>query len=70
MKTTSNAITVNAEALRQVLAALTGPGHLIRELQFTRDKPPIMTGNPIDTLIHEYRDWAVHQLDDNTEAAK
>ena len=46
--------TVDAEALCQVLLALNGPGHLIRELQATRDKPPILTGNPIDTLLTQY----------------
>lgn len=47
-------ITVNTEALRQVLQALNGPDHYIRELQATRDRPPIFTGNPIDTLINEF----------------
>jgi hypothetical protein len=49
-------VTVSAAALRQVLVALNGPGHLIRELQATRDKPPIMTGNPIDQLVREFND--------------
>ena len=30
-------ISVTAEALREVLVALNGPGHLIRELQATRN---------------------------------
>jgi len=47
-------ISVSAEALHAVLSALVGPGHLIRELQATRDKPPIMVGNPIDTLVREF----------------
>lgn len=47
-------VEVDGEALRQVLQALNGPGHHIRELQATRDKPPLFTGNPIDTLIMEY----------------
>jgi len=47
-------VTVSAAALRDVLNALVGAPHLIRELQATRDKPPIMTGNPIDTLIAEF----------------
>lgn len=47
-------VTVNANALRQLLTALMGPPHLIRELQFTRDIPPFITGNPIDQLIDEY----------------
>ena len=51
-------ITVNASALRQVLYALNGPPHLIRELQATRDRPPIMKGNPIDYLIREFNSFA------------
>lgn len=47
-------VTVNAEALRCVLNALIGAPHLIRELQATRDKPPLLTGNPIDTLVTEF----------------
>lgn len=47
---------VNTEALRQVLEALNGPGHLIRELQSTRTiakltAPP----SPIDVLIEDYK---------------
>ena len=49
-------VTVNAKALRAVLEALNGGGHLIRELQTTRDRPPIHIGNPIDTLIAEYNE--------------
>lgn len=44
-------VTVNAAALREVLMALVGPAHLIRELQVTRHLPE---SNPIDTLIKEY----------------
>ena len=47
-------IPVDADALHSVLQALIGPSHLIRELQATRDNPPILVGNPIDTLIREY----------------
>ena len=47
-------VTVNAKALRIVLKALEGGGNLMRELQATRDKPPIFTGNPIDVLISDY----------------
>lgn len=47
-------IPVDAVALHSVLRALIGPAHHIRELQATRDKPPLLTGNPIDTLIREY----------------
>ena len=50
-------VTVNAEALRLVLAALQGPQHLIRELQFTTDICAA-TGmdNPINTLINEFNE--------------
>lgn len=49
-------VTVNAQALRQVLAALIGPPHLIRELQATRsfDALPGFTANPINTLLAEF----------------
>lgn len=47
-------VTVSANALYQVLNALIGESYLIRELQATRDKPPILVGNPIDTLISEF----------------
>ena len=49
-------VEVNAEALRQLLQALVGPGHHIRELQFTRGLPG--SANPIDTLVAEYNAWA------------
>ncbi len=45
-------VTVTAKALHQVLGALIGPGHYIRELQATRNLPGI--DNPINTLIDEY----------------
>ena len=44
-------IEVNAEALRQVLHALNGPEHYIRELQYTRG---IDENNPINILMGEY----------------
>lgn len=47
-------VTVDAQALYQVLSALNSRGHMLAELQATRDKPPILTGNPIDKLIDEY----------------
>ena len=50
-------VPVSAEALRQLLQALNGPGHHARELQFTRGMP----GNPIDTLIAEFNAWAEAQ---------
>lgn len=47
-------VAVDGHALRRVLVALNGPGHMIRELQNTRDSPPVFTGNPIDTLIDNF----------------
>ena len=46
-------VTVSADALRQLLEALNGPGYLIRELQYTRNIP-IGEPNPIDVLVGEY----------------
>lgn len=43
-------VTVSAPALREVLRAVLGPSHLIRELQVTLSLPD----NPIITLINEY----------------
>lgn len=47
-------VTVNAKALREVLLALVGPAHHIRELQATRGLPGYE--NPIDTLIREFNE--------------
>lgn len=47
-------VSVNAEALQQVLQALVGPPHHIRELQAIRS--PIIP-NPVDRLINEYNEW-------------
>lgn len=54
---TPTTIPVNAEALRAVLEALNGPGHLIRELQAIRGIEPL-TGriNPINELIRNYNE--------------
>jgi hypothetical protein len=43
-------VTVDAKALRELLVALNGPAHHIRELQVTRG----FMDNPIDTLIEEF----------------
>lgn len=54
----SNRIEVDADALYQVLQALIGPGHHIRELQATVAISKFMdTPNPITTLLDEYADW-------------
>lgn len=48
-------ISVTAEALREVLVALNGPGHLIRELQATRNIDDLLgKKNPIDLLLEEF----------------
>lgn len=48
-------VTVDAKALRDILYALTGPGHYIRELQATRSIAKL-TGvkNPIDVLLDQF----------------
>ena len=48
-------ISVDADALFRVLAALNGPDYYIRELQVTRG--PLFE-NPIDKLVTEYNEWA------------
>lgn len=59
-------VTVSADALKEVLTALNGPAHYIRELQALRD-PPFGSDNPINILCAEYNgavdkhnDTAVH----------
>lgn len=47
-------VTVDGQALRQVLVALTGPGHLIRELQATRSLHTLGHPNPIDILLEQF----------------
>lgn len=51
-------VTVNAAALRQLLAACMGPGHHIRELQATMRLPDVMVGDPhpIKLLVREYNE--------------
>lgn len=43
-------VTLNRANVRQVLEALTGPDHHIRELQYTMSLP----GNPIVALVAEF----------------
>ncbi len=52
-RTEMEKVTVSAAALRQVLNALNGPSHYIRELQVTRG-PLIGDDNPINILCEEY----------------
>lgn len=53
-------VTVDATALRSLLVALTGPAHLIRELQATVGLPALGHPNPIKTVLDQF----------NTRAAK
>lgn len=53
-------VSVDADALGQVLRALNGPGHYIRELQVTRDldnKGLSLERNPINLLIEQYNEF-------------
>jgi hypothetical protein len=52
-------VPVSADALAEVLTALLGPGHLIRELQATRSISASGLGGPnaINTLVDEYKAW-------------
>ena len=50
----SSKISVDKKALRTVLNALNGPGHLIRELQAIRSIQVITGDSPIDRLIDEF----------------
>lgn len=52
-------IQVSKSALRQVLLALDGPGHMIRELQITRGLPLAGDVNPIDKLLKEFKEQSV-----------
>lgn len=56
---TKSKISVDAEALKQVLAALVGPGHLIRELQVIRGLPALggVSHDPIGTLIAQFNEF-------------
>lgn len=49
-------ITVPSDPLFQLLSALNGPGHLIRELQALRG-PLVGDDNPINILVDRYNDW-------------
>jgi hypothetical protein len=53
-------IPVDSKALLSVLQALNGPGHLIRELQFTRG-PIVGDDNPINKLVEEFNAWVTAQ---------
>jgi len=50
-------VTVSASALAEVLGALNGPDHLIRELQATRRIDGLVGDpNPINLLITQYNE--------------
>lgn len=51
----NNMVSVPAEALRQVIGALIGPPHYIRELQVIRNLPG--ADDPISQLITAYNAW-------------
>jgi len=50
-------IEVSASALRELLAAVTGPSHHIRELQVTMNMP-FGEPNCIEILVKEFNDYA------------
>lgn len=57
-------IPVSKDALREVLSALVGPSHHIRELQATRGEVYQLAAgreNPIDVVLREYNTWAEEQ---------
>lgn len=57
-------VSVDAEALGELLHALNGPGHYIRELQVTRDldnKGLSIKRNPINLLIEQYNAFVQSQ---------
>ena len=47
-------VTVSKKALEQLLCAVNGPAHYVRELQATRNLPGADTTNPINILINEF----------------
>lgn len=53
-------VTVNANALRELLVALSGPSHMIRELQMLRNTPVMkslnMSPNCINVLLDEFNE--------------
>lgn len=69
-------VIVDREALRAVLSALNGPGHLIRELQATRTLPPMKLGddsvyeNPINKLIEDFNKHVASVTKTTTDQTK
>ena len=68
MKTEDERITVDANALRQILVALNGPSYHIAELQVTRGLSNFdsLEVNPIDKLTDEFNAWVASK---NSEGA-
>lgn len=60
----SQKILVDLNALRELLGAVVGEGHLIRELQATRDLPQELCerANPINVLLEQYHEAAARQF--------
>lgn len=56
-------VSVDANALRTVLQALTGPAHLIREIQMTRSIAALTGDDPIGLLVDDYNRDAQRQAD-------
>lgn len=50
--TMARTVTVDADALREILQAIIGPGYLIRELQAIRS----LGDSPIDKLLEQYKE--------------
>jgi hypothetical protein len=64
-------IAVSADALSEVLTALLGSGHLVRELQATRSLAASGLGGPnaINTLVDEYRAWMAGKDDGGVQSS-
>lgn len=65
-------VEVNADALRQVLEALLGPGHLIRELQAIHGSnlPVDDSHDPIGVLLTEYNEAAATENKQQLESTQ
>lgn len=50
-------VSVSAEALREVLVALSGPPHLVRELQVLANSA-LFPDSPINVLLREFNEFA------------
>jgi len=66
MEISMKTVLVSADALKQLLQAINGPSHHIRELQLTRG---VNESNPINVLISEYNAAAEVHNEENGETA-